>query len=313
MSSHENKIDFVVIYVDMSDKEWCDGYNEFIKTNNIPLPEINNVEVRSRDYGTLKCLFRSLDLYAPWINNVFLCVQRESQVPKWINRDTVKVVLHEEFIPREFLPVYNTFTIQTHVHRIPGISENFIFSDDDSILMDHTTPDFFFNHGKMVQNVKIANMNMTKGSSSKFSHYFKCGASEVVKKLLEVKNDFYYEDDHAMHPMSKSLNEELYNKLDISKHVSAFREKNNIFRFTYLTYAWFKRKIIFSASRNGYIDFKNKDINQVRKWLDMSRKNKQISVNDQDLNPIFDKELFYKMVEETLQELFPNKSKKYEL
>jgi hypothetical protein len=95
------------------------------------------------------------------------------------------------------------------------------------------------------------------------------------------------------------LNEELYNKLDISKHVSAFREKNNIFRFTYLTYAWLKRKIIFTASRNGYIDFKNKDINQVRKWLDMSRKNQQISVNDQDFNPIFDKELFYKMVEET--------------
>ena len=313
---NKDKIDIVVLFVDMNDKEWRNQYEEYIKTHEIPIPEINNVEVRSRDYGTLKCLLRSIDKNMGWVNNVFLVVQSESQVPDWINKDKVRIVLHEDFIPKEFLPIYNTFTIQTHLHRIKGLSETFIQTDDDSIILRPISPNYFFiptiNGYKCVHTIQKMDRSNVFGSSSKFSHYFKSGASEIGKKLLNIKDDFYYQDSHSMIPMLKSINEEVYGNLDIKTHVSHFREKNNTYRMTFFTYAWFKRKIINVNVDNAYIDFKNKDINQFRKWLNSNQFKSQISVNDQDLNPGFDKELYYQMIEETLSLLFPNKSK-YEI
>lgn len=308
-----NDIDAVIMFVDMNDKEWRNRYDEYVRTHEIPIPEINNVEVRSRDYGTLKCLLRSLDKNLPWINNVHLVVQSESQVPLWVNKDNVKVVLHEDFIPREYLPLYNTFSIQAHLHRIPGLSEKFLCISDDSIFMTlHKREDFFIGD-KVIQPIRELNESSIHGSSSKFSHYFKVGASEVAKSLCGIQNDLYYMDDHGSKAMLKSVNEELYNSIDIKEHISTFRNYGNIFSNTYAAYAWLTRRAIRIPDRVGYIDFKNKDINQYRKWLNSTQWKDQLSINDQDLNPEFDKELFYKMIEESLQWLFPEKSKKYEL
>jgi hypothetical protein len=106
---------------------------------------------------------------------------------------------------------------------------------------------------------------------------------------------------------------DLYSLIEIEKHISSFRDKGNIFMNTFVAYAWLTRKVICVPERVAYIDFKNVDINKYRKWLNINQFKEQLSINDQDLNPIFDKELFYKMVEETLYWLFPEKSKKYEL
>ena len=138
------KIDAVIMFVDLNDIEWRNRYEEYIKNHEIPIPEINNVEVRSRDYGTLKCLIRSIEKNIPWINNVFLVVQSESQVPEWINRETVKVVLHEEFIPKEFLPTFNCNTIEMFMHKISNISEKFIYFNDDMIINKISAQEDFF-------------------------------------------------------------------------------------------------------------------------------------------------------------------------
>ena len=310
----EEKIDFVVTFVDKTDEYYIKKYNDFIKSHEIPIPEINNIEIRANDYGTLKCLFRSLDLYMPWINNVFLVVQSESQVPKWINRDAVKVVLHEEFIPKEFLPTYNTFTIQTHLHLIPGLSEKFISSDDDSILLTKSLPEHFFIKDKVVQVVKKIDNSRIKGSSSKASHYFKMYSCKTPKEIFEIEDDFYYQSDHSMHAMLKSLNSEMYNKLDVKKYITPFRQSGNIMRNSYFTYAFLKRKmIVLPSGKNAYIDFKNKTINNFRIWFNENCKRKQMSINDQDIKEGFDKKIFYKMITETIYKLFPNKSKKYEI
>ena len=307
-----NKIDAVIMFVDMSDKEWMNGYNEYIKTHNIPIPEINNVEDRSRDYGTLRCLLRSLDKYLSWINKVYLVVQSYSQVPYWINKKSVNIVLHEDFIPRKYLPLYNTFSIQAHLHLIPGLSEKFLCISDDSIFMDYVNTEDFFINDKIVQPIRALSIDDICSSSSKHSHYFKIGASNIAKELCNIENDLYYMDEHGVRAMFKSIMSELYGLIDIDKHISTFRNYNNIFMNTYMTYAWLKRRIIKIPERVAYIDFKNKDINQFRKWLNHNQFKKQLSINDQDLNSTFDKQLFYKMIEETLQQLFIFKSK-YEI
>lgn len=310
----EDKIDFVVTFVDKSDPEYIERYNNFIKENEIPVPEINNLDIRATDYGTLQCLIRSVDLYLPWINNVYLVVQSESQVPKWINKSNVKIVLHEDFIPKEYLPTYNTFTIQTHLHLIPGLSEKFISSDDDSIILKPLTPEYFFIKNKVVQAVIPRDMNKTAGSNSKASHYFKMNSSEISKKLIGLKNDVYYQSDHSMHGMLKSINNEVYNLLDIKTYITSFRNPINIMRNTYFAYAYLTRRmIVVSKYKNYSMEFKNATINDFRMWINNRCICDQVSINDQVIPDNLDKNLYYKMVKETIFQLFPNKSKKYEI
>jgi hypothetical protein len=310
----EDKIDAVILFVDMNDEEWRKGYNEYIETHEVPIPTINNVEVRSRDYGTLKCLLRSIDKNIKWINKIHLVVQRDSQVPKWVNRDTVNIVLHEDIIPKEYLPVYNAFTISIHVHRIKNLSEKFLIFSDDSIITNEMRKEDFFINNKLVTSIRSTSINFMSGSSSKDSHYFKSNSSNVAKMLCGIKdNEYYYYDFHGVRPMFKSLMEFVYNKLDIKKYVSAFRQRHNIYINVFNIYAFLKRMIILRTPDIGYIDFKNRDINFIRKWVKKHQQKQQLSINDQDLKEEFDKELYYKMVEETLHQLFPNKSEKYEI
>lgn len=96
--------------------------------------------------------------------------------------------------------------------------------------------------------------------------------------------------------------------------MTPFRESGNIMRNSYFTYAYLNRKmIVVPNGKNAYFDFKNKAIHNFRIWFIENWDKKQMSINDQDINNEFDKNLFYNMVEETIYKMFPNKSKKYEI
>ena len=94
---NNEKIDVVVPYVDFQDENW----QKLAKENGIEI-DIN----RYRGQGDFfKYFFRGIDRNISWINNIYLLVQSESQVPQWIDKTKVKIILHEDFIPKEYLPV----------------------------------------------------------------------------------------------------------------------------------------------------------------------------------------------------------------
>ena len=113
-------VDLVVPYVDSSDLNWQKLFNEYN-------PHVNEEGVdaanRFRGQGSFfKYFFRCVDKNLFWINKIHLLVQSESQVPYWINRDKVHVVFHKDFIPEEYLPTFNSTTIEMFLWNIPGLS-----------------------------------------------------------------------------------------------------------------------------------------------------------------------------------------------
>ena len=64
-----------------------------------------------------------------------MVVARESQVPSWVNRDSVKVVTHGDIIDAVQLPTFNTMTIIKYLNLIPGLGERYIYSNDDWYAM----------------------------------------------------------------------------------------------------------------------------------------------------------------------------------
>lgn len=101
---------------------------------------------RYRDSGELRYSLRSIVKNAPWIRRIFLVT--DNQIPAWLNLETEKltVVTHEDIFPnKSHLPVFSSPAIETHLHRIPGLSKKFIYFNDDVFLGAPVYPEDFVN------------------------------------------------------------------------------------------------------------------------------------------------------------------------
>lgn len=139
-------IDVVYTWVDGADPAWLarrarhsgEGYHE---------ESANAARYLSRD--ELRFSLRSLHLYAPWVRTVYLVT--DDQVPHWLDTGApgLKVVSHRDIFPSaDFLPTFNSHAIESQLHRIEGLSEYFLYFNDDVMLGKEIVPqDFFLANG----------------------------------------------------------------------------------------------------------------------------------------------------------------------
>ncbi len=135
-------IDLVYLWVDGSDPKWRAKHNACIgKTEE---KSVENCEGRFADNDELKYSLRSVEKYAPWIHRVFIVT--DGQVPKWLNTSgtRVRVVDHREIMPECCLPCFNSALIEHFLWKIPGLSESFLYANDDMFINRPLSPDFFF-------------------------------------------------------------------------------------------------------------------------------------------------------------------------
>ena len=153
----EIKIDFVLTWVDCNDFEWQKRKAQYQGA------VISEKEVmRYRDWDNLKYWFRSVEKYAPWVNNIFFITC--GQIPEWLNIDNpkLKIVNHEDYIPAKYLPTFSSRAIDLNLHRIKELSEYFVRFDDDMFLTRPVNPcDFFCK--KKPRAVGIADINCVQG------------------------------------------------------------------------------------------------------------------------------------------------------
>ena len=137
-------IDFVVPWVDDTDPVWRAKKEKY---TGIQMSE-GNSEARYRDWDTLKYWFRGVEKYAPWVRYVYFVT--DDQKPEWLNTEHLKLrwVKHTDFIPSEYLPTFSCQAIEWNLHRLPDISEQFVFFNDDVFVINETKPEDFFVDGK---------------------------------------------------------------------------------------------------------------------------------------------------------------------
>ena len=101
------KIDFIVLWVDGADPEWQKERAAFC-----PDAVNNGSDVnRFRDWDLMRYWFRGVEHFAPWVNRVFFVTN--GQVPQWLNtaHPKLRLVKHEDYIPSQFLPTFNSNVI----------------------------------------------------------------------------------------------------------------------------------------------------------------------------------------------------------
>lgn len=134
-------IDIVVTWVDGSDPEWLKERAQYSGT------PVELSDVRFRDWGLMRYWFRGIEKYAPWVRKIHFVTW--GHLPDWLDTANPKlhIVKHTDFIPAEYLPTFNSHTIELNLHRIEGLAEQFIYFNDDMFLIRPVKPTLFFRHG----------------------------------------------------------------------------------------------------------------------------------------------------------------------
>ncbi|WP_309066886.1 stealth conserved region 3 domain-containing protein [Microbacterium sp.] len=99
---------------------------------------------RYRHVDELRYALRSVHMYAPWIRRIFIAT--DSPAPRWLaDHPKVRIVRSEEFFADpSVLPTHNSHAVEAQLHRIPGLSEHFLYSNDDMFFGRMVEPELFF-------------------------------------------------------------------------------------------------------------------------------------------------------------------------
>ncbi|KAG4095505.1 hypothetical protein H8356DRAFT_1687557 [Neocallimastix lanati (nom. inval.)] len=131
-------ISIVYTWVDGSDINFQDlksKYNGGIKNDNN----------RDRSVDELRYSIRSLEKYMPWHQGTIYIVTCH-QIPKWldVNNPRIKIIDHKTIFPKFLFPTFDSNIIELYLDKIPGITERFIYFNDDLFLNNYIHPSFFF-------------------------------------------------------------------------------------------------------------------------------------------------------------------------
>jgi hypothetical protein len=82
-------------------------------------------------------------------------------IPNFLNTENPKleIVRYEDYIPKEYLPVFNSNTIEMNYHRIDDLSENFVLFNDDMIPLQPIDEEYYFQNNRVcdeaVENIVV--------------------------------------------------------------------------------------------------------------------------------------------------------------
>lgn len=135
------KVDAVILWVDGNDSKWQEEYNKYCK----PASRIENGVQRYRDWDTLRYVIRGIEYNLPWIDKIHFVTC--GQKPSWMvgYHPKLNFVHHNDIFENDtFLPTFNSSAIELNLSRIKGLSERFIYFNDDMLVLKNTPLQRFF-------------------------------------------------------------------------------------------------------------------------------------------------------------------------
>lgn len=152
-------MDAVIAWVDGNDPAHKDKVDEYMDRYS---PHTEAAEpTRFRENGEIYFCLASILKFAPYIRRIFIVTDQQTParlaefMAAWsIPDDKIQIVDHREIFRgyEEFLPTFNSISIETMLHRIPGLSDEYVYFNDDFFLLRPVDPSYFFDeHGPRVR------------------------------------------------------------------------------------------------------------------------------------------------------------------
>ena len=330
------EIDFVITWVDGADPAWREDRREGMRQQGMEV-KVDDREERYRDWDILQYWFRGVEKFAPWVRKIHFVTY--GHLPKWLNTKNPKlhIVNHEDFIPEKYRPTFNSHVIEWNFHRIHGLSDNFVYFNDDVMLLkpvkrqnffvgnqpvdmlalqpdvtnveDTTMPYIYLNNAMLLAKYFDKRDNMKKQPGA----YFHMGYPPMYffYNMLEVMfprfTGFY--TVHGPSPLKKSTYETIWNlEPELLDHVCShpFRHKEDVNQYVLREY----EKLMGN--------FVPKNVKKFCKYYNLKKKNKDLvdtiinqkvaSVCINDSNTEIPYEKVKKELKMAFEQIFPEKS-----
>jgi hypothetical protein len=173
-------IDMVFSWVDGSDPDF--RTRRAAQMSRVVVGEGDDAEARIRQIDELKYALRSVNMFAPWIRRIFIAT--DSVPPPWLaDHPMITIVPAEEhFSDSAALPTYNSHAVESQLHNIPGLSEHFLYSNDDMFFGRSLKASMFFSPGGVTRFIE-AKTRIGLGANDPTRSGFE-NAARVNRQLL---------------------------------------------------------------------------------------------------------------------------------
>ena len=222
-------IDMVFSWVDGTDKEWQRARAR--RMASYVVGEGDDAEARYRQIDELRYALRSVFTYLPWVRNIYIAT--DSKAPAWLaEHPRVRIVRSEEFFrDQAWLPTHNSQAVESQLHRIEGLSDHFIYSNDDMFIGRPLRPEAFFSPGGISRFIE-ADTRIGIGDNDPARSGFE-NAARVNRQVLRERfgRVITRHLEHAATPLTRSVIEEMEREFPeefAATGASPFRAKDNI-------------------------------------------------------------------------------------
>lgn len=218
--------------------------------------------VRYRSWGTEELMVRCCLKFMPWVRRIHILLAGEGQVRPWMTdlaekreaRGTeVRVVMHREFMPAEWLPCFTSPTIEMFLHRIPGLSERFIYANDDMFPLSPLAEDDFFRDGIPCQ---CLTEKPFPTNPNVFQRKCLYQLNMVARPFGQHFGKTWLKTGHSFAPILKSSCEEVWRRHgeEIRRQLSPLKRTDRSHNhYVYVLYQHFTGRTCEHAPRRQYV------------------------------------------------------------
>ena len=322
------KIDIVIPWVDGNDSAWLKEKNEYS-----PEKGTDDGINRYRDWDLLKYWFRGIEKHMPWVDKIHFITW--GHTPEWLKTDNPKlhIVNHKDYIPSEYLPVFSSHPIELNMHRIEGLSEQFIYFNDDMYIVGDVRKEDFFVNDLPVDNVVEVPLRFNPGGIDSIignnmmiinKHFDKSKVIKEQKKkwfslktlkstmkniyMKPIKGFSAFINPHLPQPFLKSTIVEVWDKekellAETSSH--RFRSNEDVSQWLFRYWQFVTGRFVQGKGPKGRFFAIGKDDALIEKAF-REKKYQMICLSDDDVKLDFNEEKEYLKL--LFESIFPDKS-----
>ena len=198
-SQEDYPVDFVVTWVDEKDSAW---QKEKTKFQNIQSNTKKDVTTSMyRNWDNLQYWFRAVEKNAPWVRYIFFVTY--GHIPSWLNTNNpkIRIIKHADYIPKEYLPTFNSRVIEINFWQIKELSENFVYFNDDMYLTNKVDKSFFFFRALprlcAVTKPNKPKLEMVSWDFARYNNCRACNSRFNIRKVMEQHPEKWFSNKYG--------------------------------------------------------------------------------------------------------------------
>lgn len=247
ISANNSAMDVVIAWVDGDDPLLAAKRNSFLKGDSTNISSGAH-STRFASSNEIRYCLLSILRFAPFVRTIFIVTDGQDpnlygDIQKWFPErlESVKIVDHKEIYEgfEDYLPTFNSISIGNMIWRIKGLSDNFVYFNDDIFLIRSMKPEEWFADGRPVMRGRWVAAPAPRILWKKLRIFF--------NRCLLSRNSFnprasfhlgqwnsaallgyrfrYFTTSHTAHTVTRKLVEDYFNKNN------SLLKKNISFRF----------------------------------------------------------------------------------